>query len=164
MAPCLALISLLQSLSSCSGARGLSPFVVSMAGRVCWAAAESCLLCANGGLCRDRKRAIELLLARTAVQDAEEAVVLEEAAVIEAARRAEAAARKAAAAPQRPGGALLLLRSYILHGSFLQWPMLHGLFAFHRQHEPLVLPPQRDGWVSTCMGHRPARFCYYPIC
>lgn len=51
---------------------------------------------------RDRKRAIEQLLARTALQDAEENAVLEQAAVVEGARRAEAAARKAAAAPPRP--------------------------------------------------------------
>ncbi|KAK9905816.1 hypothetical protein WJX75_006806 [Coccomyxa subellipsoidea] len=48
---------------------------------------------------RDRKRAIEMLLARTALQDAEENTVLEAAAVIEAAQRQEAAARKAAAQP-----------------------------------------------------------------
>jgi hypothetical protein len=54
--------------------------------------------------CRDRKRAIEMLLARTALQDAEENTVLEAAAVIEAAQRQEAAARKAAAQPPpRPG-------------------------------------------------------------
>ena len=51
---------------------------------------------------RDRKRAIEQLLARTALQDAEENVILEQAVVVEGARRAEAAARKAAAAPPRP--------------------------------------------------------------
>ena len=54
--------------------------------------------------CRDRKRAIEVLLARTAQQDAEENAVLERAAVVEEARRKEAAARKAAAQPARPGG------------------------------------------------------------
>ncbi|CAL8472085.1 g11627 [Coccomyxa elongata] len=51
---------------------------------------------------RDRKRAIEMLLARTALQDAEENKVLEAAAIIEAAQRQEAAARKAAAQPARP--------------------------------------------------------------
>lgn len=54
--------------------------------------------------CSDRKRAIEVLLARTAQQDAEENAVLERAAVVEEARRKEAAARKAAAQPARPGG------------------------------------------------------------
>ena len=54
--------------------------------------------------CRDRKQAIEVLLARTAQQDAEENVVLEQAAVVEEARRKEAALRKAAAQPARPGG------------------------------------------------------------
>lgn len=53
--------------------------------------------------CRDRKRAIEALLARTALQDAEENAVLEEAAVIETARRQEMALKKAAAQPARPG-------------------------------------------------------------
>ena len=54
--------------------------------------------------CRDRKQAIEVLLARTAQQDAEENVVLEQAGVVEEARRKEAALRKAAAQPARPGG------------------------------------------------------------
>ena len=53
--------------------------------------------------CRDRKQAIEVLLARTAQQDAEENVVLEQAGVVEEARRKEAALRKAAAQPARPG-------------------------------------------------------------
>ena len=44
-----------------------------------------------------------MLLARTALQDAEENVVLEEAAVIEAARRQEMALKKAAAQPPRSG-------------------------------------------------------------
>ena len=44
-----------------------------------------------------------MLLARTALQDAEENVVLEQAAVVEEARRKEAALRKAAAQPARPG-------------------------------------------------------------
>lgn len=44
-----------------------------------------------------------MLLARTALQDAEENKVLEAAAIIEAAQRQEAAARKAAAQPARPG-------------------------------------------------------------
>ncbi len=62
---------------------------------------------------RDRKRAIEMLLARTALQDAEENKVLEAASIIEAAQRQEAAARKAAAQPARPGE--LLLRRFLTY-------------------------------------------------